>query len=141
MADGAESVNGKIYILGGGAARHFVQQGWISAIQVRADIAAGILVGWNETNNRHSMTIEADEDDGQQLKIELEFETGRPAGAKPAQEFRHLIAVRGPFPVAKLGGYKVVMSLDGKVQDPPFRFWIDEIPGQRQPPGGGPRAR
>jgi hypothetical protein len=139
MADGAESVNGKIYILGGGAARHFVQTGWKAPIQLRADIAAGILVGWNETNNRHTLTLQVvDEDSAEQMKVELEFETGRPPGAKPGQEFRHLIAVRGPFPIAKPGGYKVVMTLDGQEQDPPFRFWIDEVERQQ---GQGGRVR
>lgn len=132
MADGAESVNGKIYVMGGGAARHFVQPGWKSPIQLRADIAAGILVGWNETTNRHVMTIQVvDEDDNEQLKAEIEFETGRAPGAKPGQEFRNLVAIRGPFPIARPGAYKVVMFLDEVEQDPPFRFWIDEIVGQR----------
>lgn len=72
-----------------------------------------------------------DEDEVEQLRVEIQFETGRPPGAKPGHEFRHLVAIRGPFPIAKPGAYKVVMSLDDTTQDPPFRFWIDETqPGQ-----------
>lgn len=128
LADAAESVNGKIYIMGGGAARHLVQRGWSPPIQLRADIAVGILVDWNETNNRHEMTIRVvDEDEVGHIEAKIEFETGRPPGAKPGQEFRNLIAIKGPFPLPKPGAYKIVLDLDGEVQGPPFRFWVDEI--------------
>jgi hypothetical protein len=128
LADAAESVNGKIYIMGGGASRHFVQKGWTAPIQLRGDIALGVLVDWHETNNRHEMTVRVvDEDEGMHITAEIEFETGRPPGAKPGQEFRNLIAIKGPFPLPKPGAYKIVLTLDGVVQDPPFRFWVDEV--------------
>ena len=127
LADGAESVNGKIYILGGGTDRHFVPRGAKPPIQLRGDIAVGILVGWHETNNRHTMTIRIrDEDSAEHVRADIEFETGRPPGAKPSQDFRTLLAIKGPFPLPKSGGYKIELELDGVLQDPPFRFWIDE---------------
>jgi len=56
MADGAESTNGKIYILGGAVDRHMIAKDAPLPIQLRADIALGILVDWAETNNRHTFT-------------------------------------------------------------------------------------
>jgi hypothetical protein len=128
LADAAESVNGKIYVMGGGAARHLIPRGWTSPIQLRGDIALGILVDWHETNNRHEMVVRVvDEDEKAHIEAKIEFETGRPPGAKPGQEFRNLIAIKGPFPLPKPGAYKIVLELDGTTQGPPFRFWVDEI--------------
>ena len=128
LADGAESVNGKIYILGGGVARHFVPKGWQPPIQLRADIALGILVDWHETNNRHELAVRiVDEDEKPHVEATIEFETGRPPGAKPGQDFRNLIAIKGPFPLPHPGAYKVVLELNGQPQEPPFRFWLDEV--------------
>jgi hypothetical protein len=135
MADGADSTNGKIYVLGGGADRHLIQRGANRPIQVRADIAFGILVDWTETNNSHTFALKLDDEDGtNHITIEGQFEAGRPPGSKPGQQMRNLIAVRGPFPVPDIGAYKWVLALDGTDQEPPFRFWIDEfdgpVPGQ-----------
>jgi hypothetical protein len=126
LAEAAEATNGKIYVLGGGIDRHYVQKDWKEPIQLRADIAVGILVDWNETNNRHGLAIRiVDEDDKEIAKVDGEFETGRPPGAKLGQQLRNLIAIRGPFPLPRPGAYKVVLELDGARQEPPFRFWVD----------------
>jgi hypothetical protein len=128
MADGAESTNGKIYILGGAVDRHMIPKDAPLPIQLRADIALGILVDWAETNNRHTFTLKlVDEDDVLELSLDAEFESGRPPGAKPGQSMRQLIAVKGPFPLGKPGAYKWVLELNGVPQEPPFRFWVDEV--------------
>lgn len=128
LADGAEATNGKIYVLGGGIDRHYVPKDWKPPIQLRADIAVGILVDWTETNNKHGLLIKiVDEDDAEMVKVEGEFETGRPPGAKFGQELRNLLAIRGPFPLPKPGAYKVFVELNGVRQEPPFRFWVDEM--------------
>jgi len=87
---------------------------------------------WADTNNRHALELRfMDEDSNPIIGIEAEFEVGRPAGAKPGQDIRNLLAIKGPFPIPKPGAYKLVIALDGKEQDPPFRFWVDQadIPG------------
>lgn len=125
LADGAEAVNGKIYILGGGVERHLTQ-GFPTLL--RADIAVGILVDWSETNQRQALLIRvADEDSKPVATIEAEFEAGRPPGAKPGQDFRTLMAIKGPIPIPHSGGYKVQLELNGVEQDPPFRFWVDPL--------------
>jgi len=133
MADGAEATAAKIFILGGGVDRHMVAPGWSAPIQLRADIALGILVSWGETNNRHALAIKIlDEDETEVVGINGEFEAGRPPGAKPGQDLRSLLAIRGPFPIPKPGAYKVVLELNGERQDPPFRFWVDEAPAPQR---------
>ncbi len=127
LADGAEAVNGKIYVLGGGVDRHYVAAGAPRPIQLRADIAAGILLDWGETNNRYPMTLRiVDADENTVFHIDGEFEAGRPPGTKPGQPLRSIIAVKGPIPLPKPGGYRLQLDLAGQPQSPPFRFWVDE---------------
>jgi hypothetical protein len=129
LADGAEAVNGKIYILGGGMERYLARS---FPVALKADVALGILVGWADTNNRHALELKfMDEDSNPIIGIEAEFEVGRPAGAKPGQDIRNLLAIKGPFPIPEPGAYKLVIALDGKDQDPPFCFWVDQadMPG------------
>lgn len=130
LAESAEVVNGKLYMLGGGADRHLAQS---FPVQLRADVAVGILVGWNETNRLHGMKLAiVDEDENPVMQLEGQFETGRPPGAKAGQDMRTMIAIRGPFPIQKAGAYKISLELNGKRQEPPFRFWVEEVqvPGQ-----------
>jgi hypothetical protein len=124
LADGAESTNGKIYILGGGASRH---RATTFPTNLKADIAMGILVGWTETNERHEFAIRMEDEDGQVVaNIESGFDIGRPAGAMPGQELRFLVAIKGPFPIPRAAAYKLAMTIDGEPQEPPFRFWVQE---------------
>ena len=124
LADGAEAVNGKIYILGGGMDRYLARS---FPVALKADVALGILVGWADTNSRHALQVKfMDEDSNPIIGIEAEFEVGRPAGAKPGQDIRNLLAIKGPFLIPKPGAYKLMISLNGEDQDPPFRFWVDQ---------------
>lgn len=128
LAESAEAVNGKIYLLGGGVDRHFVQAGAERPIQLRADIAVGILLDWGETNNRYPMSVKViDEDETVVFSVDGEFESGRPPGAKPGQPLRTVLTIRGPFPIPSVGGFRVQLDLQGKAQGPAFRFWIDEV--------------
>jgi len=40
---------------------------------------------------------------------------------------RQLVAIKGPFLLPKPGAYKWLLELNGEAQDPPFRFWVDEV--------------
>lgn len=125
LADGAEAVSGKIYILGGGVERH-VAGTFPAALQ--ADVACSVLVGWGEANRTFAVTLKiVDEDAKVAAALEFTMESGRPPGAKPGQDLRTLLAVRGPFPIPHPGGYKVAMELNGVLQEPPFRFWVDQV--------------
>lgn len=133
LADGAEATNGKIFILGGGVDRHLAA-GFPAPLN--ADVAFSFLVEWGETNNRHAVSLKILDEDDKPIATVLdgEFEVGRPPGAKPGQDLRQLIAVRGPLPpIPKPGAYKIVLELNGKTSGPPFRFWVDRVEVPRQP--------
>lgn len=133
LSERAEAANGKIFIHGGAVERHFSQQ---FPTSLNADIAASFLIGWGETNQTHILEIRiVDEDENNILEIEAEMTPGRPPSAKPGQDLRELISIKGPYPIQKAGAYKVQATIDGVVQEPPFRFWVDPIeqPGATPP--------
>ena len=128
LAEAAESANGKIFIHGGGVDRHSVLADARPPLQLRADIALGILTDWHETNRTHVLAVTICTEDGKTVwKMEGQFEVGRPPGAKPGQQFRQLIAVKGPIPLPDRGAFKMVLELDGKEQEPAFRFWVEDL--------------
>lgn len=129
FAERAEAIGAKIFIHGGAVDRHFVPRSAPTPIQLMGDIAVGILTEWAETNRGHVMAIRmVDEDEKQIWGMEAQLEVGRPPGAKSGQHFRQLLTIRGPFPVPARGAYKIVLELDGKAQDPPFRLWVEDMP-------------
>lgn len=126
FAEGAEAVNGKIYILGGGIDLHHAPG---FPTMLKADIALGFLVAWGETNRKIDVKVRViDEDDAEAFTFGLEAVVGRAPTAKPGQDIRSLVALRGPFPIAKPGAYKAVMFLNDEPQEPPFRFWVEQAP-------------
>jgi hypothetical protein len=138
LAERAEAANGKIFIHGGAVERHYSAS---FPTSLNADIAASLLVGWGETNQTHVLEIKiSDEDEQTVVEIQAEMTPGRPAAAKPAQELRQLIAIKGPFPIPKPGQYKLQAFADSEPQEPPFRFWVEEaqVPG---PPPNRPARR
>jgi hypothetical protein len=128
LADGAEAANGKIFILGGGIERH-VAASFDPAAALQADIACSVLVDWGEANRTFAVALKmVDEDEHVAVALEFTMESGRPPGAKPGQRLRTLLAVRGPFPIPHAGGYRLAMELNGVPQEPPFHFWVDQVP-------------
>jgi hypothetical protein len=129
LADGAEAANGKIFILGGGVDRH-ASVSFDPAASLNAAIACSVLVEWSEANRTFAVALKiVDEDEHVAVALEFTMESGRPPGAKPGQQLRTLMAVRGPFPIPHPGGYRLAMELNGTPQTPPFYFWVDQVSG------------
>lgn len=125
LAERAEAANGKIFIHGGAVERHFAR-GFPTSMN--ADIAVSMLVEWGETNQSHLLQIKVvDEDGSEVIEIEADMTPGRPPSAKPGQDLRQLIALKGPFPIPKAGQYRLEALADGVPQDPPFRFWVEQV--------------
>lgn len=76
LADRAEAVNGKLYMMGGS----WDQIGVIDfAKPVAFSIAIGILIPWNATNQDHQLQVHLLDEDGTRLfRMEGSFRTGRP---------------------------------------------------------------
>lgn len=137
LADRAEAVNGKLYMVGGGFDRVGVTSLPASA---NFDVAIGAMVDYNETNEPHTFELRLENVDNDVVlgPIGGQVEVGRPPGMKPAQSQRVMIVIRGPFPIPAPGEYAWVAVLDGHRQAP-TRFWLDKVdlpvvpPSPRQP--------
>jgi hypothetical protein len=134
LADRAEAINGKLYMVGGG----FDRVG-IPAIPGTADydVALGFLVDYNETNERHEFQLRLEDEDSNEVMPPIggAVEVGRPPGMVRGQEQRVMIVVRGPFPVPRAGSFRWVGSLDGQPGEP-TRFRAEHVV-LPQPPGLG----
>ena len=125
LADSAEVVSNKLYLLGGGWDRLTIRKQPPVARQLA--VAASFRVSWNETNQRHNFEIEvADGDGGTIDKVGGQFEVGRPPGTPPGQDQRIQIAVSIGMQIKKIGEYVIIARLDGEVGK---RFPFNVVPG------------
>ena len=104
LADSAQAVGGKLYILGGG---------WsvTGPGPVPSAIAMKIEVPWDRANERHDLKIALVDGDGQPvlvptpegerpLEMTAQFEVGRPPGLLPGTPLDFTLAVNlGPLPL------------------------------------------
>jgi hypothetical protein len=120
LADAAQAVEGKLYILGGG---------WsiTGPEPAPSAIAVYIQVPWDRTNVQHNFRLELLDSDGQPVTaegpdsseepivIEGGFEVGRPAGLKPGTPIDVPLAVNiAPLPLPAGGRYEWRLSIDGE---------------------------
>ena len=136
LADRAEAVNGKLYLVGGGFDRVGVASFPANA---NFDVALGAMVDYNETNEPHTFELRLENVDNDVVlgPIGGQLEVGRPPGMKPGQSQRVMLVVRGPFPIPSPGEYSWVAVLDGSRQEP-TRFWLDKVDLPATPPTARP---
>ena len=130
LANHVESLNGLLYISGGG---------WTDLTRpvlageapppTHLGVGMSVLVGWTETNRRHHVLVYIEpEDSGEPLlRAEAELEVGRPPGAVEGADQRAALAFSGEvvFPIA--GGYRLVAELgDSETRSVSFRVH-DEV--------------
>jgi len=132
LADRAEAVNGKLYMVGGGFDRVSVP---VFPANANFDVALGAMVDYNETNEPHSFELRLENVDNEVVlgPIGGQVEVGRPPGMKPGQSQRVMLVIRGPFPIPAPGEYSWVAVLDGSQQEP-TRFWLDKVELPAVPP-------
>ncbi len=110
LADRAEVINGKLYMMGGAWDR----QGVLDFKQpVVVSMAVGVLVPWTFTNEAHSLRVIIEHEDGAGLKPEVtgSFTLGRPPNATKGQTFRAMVAITGSWTLPGPGAYRVVASV------------------------------
>ncbi len=124
LADAAQAVNGKLYVLGGG---------WSLTGPDPAPMALAVKieVPWDRANIKHRWRLELLDGDGapvevasgpdgppQPLRIEGEFEAGRPAGLKPGTPLDVALALNlAPLPLPAGGRYVWRLAIEGWDED------------------------
>ncbi len=113
LADGAQVVGNKLFLMGGGWDKLQVAGGFPK--QHSMGIALAIRVPWNETNEKHGFEIEFVSEDGTTIeKLGGNFEVGRPAGSQPGQDQRGQFAVNAIIEFEGPGTFVVLARIDGE---------------------------
>ena len=113
LADAAQIVGGKLYVLGGG---------WDTLNVVglfpqnrHVGIAASFRVPWNETNQRHNVSIEIMTEDAEPLtNFDAQLEVGRPAGIQIGTDQRAQLAAEFGLQFKKPGNFAIVTKIEGE---------------------------
>jgi hypothetical protein len=123
LADAAQEVGGKLYILGGG---------WsiTGPTPTPMAIALKLEVPWDRTNEHHTLLLELVDEDGTPvlvadehgeqvpLQVSGEFEAGRPPGIKPGTPIDSALAVNfGPLQLEGGRRYQWRLSIDGDTDE------------------------
>lgn len=118
LADAAQAVQGKLYILGGG---------WsiIGPAPAPSAIALKIEVPWDLANRRHRFELTLLDSDGhavtigeQAVRIAGEFEAGRPAGLAPGTPLDVPLAISiAPLSLAPGSRYVWRLSINGQSEE------------------------
>jgi hypothetical protein len=114
LADRAEVINNKLYLMGGGW--DVITVGTQFPVVHHCALAISFKVPWNETNQRHTISIEIVDEDGQTslAKVGGQIEVGRPVGIRPGQSQRLQMGINIPLEFAKAGAYEVTASIEGQ---------------------------
>ena len=146
LCDWAETVNGKLYIMGAG---------WVKTIAnqpVSIAVAVIVRVPWTEANRQHTLELTLLTEDGHPaspapmpappgvtvsgfpdpppLRLEGKFEVGRPPGTKEGSALPAPLSFRIPVLPLNPGGYKFQLKIDG-VEVSSASFEAEGAPSQR----------
>jgi hypothetical protein len=128
LADRAEAVKGKLYMMGGGWDRIWVTD---FAQPQRISLAVGILVPWNATNVSHSLAIRIETQDGNELAaLGLNFNAGRPPTIGQAESQRVVLAFELVLALPAPGTYAIKAFVDNE-ESKRVVFYAQSLP---QPP-------
>ncbi|MBI2908310.1 MAG: hypothetical protein HYX92_11735 [Chloroflexi bacterium] len=136
LADRAEAINGKIYMMGGGWDRLYVPD---FAQHQSISIATGILVPWNATNRTHSLALRVETQDATELAaLGLNFNAGRPPLLGQGESQRVVLAFQLSIRLPAPGTY-VVKALVNDAESKRTVFHAQALP--KPPATMAPPAR
>ena len=119
IADSAQVVGGKLYMLGGGYDRVTLPKA--PPAHHSMAVAVAFRVPWNETNMKHNFELEILDGDGHKIVGgNGQFEVGRAAGIPPGQDQRTQLAMTIGWQVGRLGSYEAVARVMDAEQRFPF---------------------
>ena len=110
LADRAEVLNGKLYMMGGAWDRQYINN---IEVPVSLSIVIGVLVPWKLTNEPHQIEIRIEDEDGNTIQPvpTVTLNVGRPTQSTKGQTFRAMAVVGGGWTLPRLGAYCVVASI------------------------------
>jgi hypothetical protein len=113
LADSAQAVGGKLYVLGGGFDRINMP---VVPFAYRFDLAMLIEVPWGATNQPYQVVVELLDADGEPAgyRAEAEMETGRPPGIRQGTSLTVPIAVPVVAEFRTPGRYMLSGSVNGE---------------------------
>ena len=111
LADRAEVLNGKLYMMGGGYDRRTINN--IEA-PVNLTMVVGVLVPWNLTNQPHTIKLLMETEDGTTVgqEVQGQLTVGRNAQAISGQLFRVMTVVNFATTLPSFGAYRITATLD-----------------------------
>jgi hypothetical protein len=136
LADAAQAVEGKLFVLGGGWSVTGPQP-------VPSGIAIKIEVPWNDANRNHSWELVLTDADGrpveaptpagvQQVRVNGNFEVGRPPGVMEGTPLDGPLAINfGPIPLPPASRFMWRLWIDGNTSDE----WFVAFSTRAIPPG------
>lgn len=126
LADWAETINGKLYIQGGGWDRKLAPS---ENQPISFAIVAGILIPWHLTNQEHQFILSLETGDGTIVgsKIEGGFSTGRSVKSFPGQMFRTPFAARIALKVPGIGSYRVKLEVNRAITKQVAFYVVNEL--------------
>lgn len=112
LADRAEVLNGKLYMMGGAWDRRNIRD---IAAPVPLSIVVGVLIPWNLTNEPHQLRLRIEDEDGNPVPPEVEatVNVGRPVNATQGQSFRATAVINNRWNLPRYGTYRVAASVAG----------------------------
>jgi hypothetical protein len=118
LADSAQVVGNKLYLLGGGWDVLNVVTGF--PVQQQCSVALSVRVPWNETNEKHTVEVEglseqpSTEQSKSLFKVEGQFEVGRPTGIRPGQDQRVQLAIGVNLSLEGPGTNVIIARIEGQ---------------------------
>lgn len=105
LADYADIVSRKLYLMGGGWDTYRARE---TPVRMRLALAVGLLLDWDETDRQVPVTMLIEDDDGKQLaRIEGATQVSRPAGLPEGSRQLAQLAANAGILVPRFGGYRV----------------------------------
>ena len=109
IADYAELVNGKLYLMGGGWDTFNAAA---EPIQLAPAIALGVRIGWEETNRNVPVRVTIEDDDGAEMvRADGNLTVGRPPGLEAGATQLAQMTARLGILLPRFGGYRVHVTV------------------------------
>lgn len=105
IADYAEIVGGKLYVMGAGWDQTFAPQ---VPATVRLAAAIGVRVGWEETNQSIPVQVIVEDDDAHELvRVDGAVQVGRAPDLRPGSSQLAQVAINLTLALPQFGGYRL----------------------------------